>query len=139
MDLIRVVCGLIFKDEKILICRRKEGKSLAGFWEFPGGKVEANESDEEALKRELAEELDMRVELLDHFKTVQHTTDSLSIELVAISCNFKSSSFNLIDHDLYEWVMVSALLDWRLAPADIDIAERLIMQSKSSLAITCRK
>jgi 8-oxo-dGTP diphosphatase len=53
MDTIRVVCGIIF------ICRRKQGKALDGYWEFPGGKIERSESFEKALKRELHEELEM--------------------------------------------------------------------------------
>ena len=55
--MIRVVCGIIYKDDKILLTRRKKGKSLEGFWEFPGGKVEKEETDTVALKRELKEEL----------------------------------------------------------------------------------
>lgn len=126
MALTRVVCGLIFHDEKILICRRKEGKSLAGFWEFPGGKVEIDEADDEALIRELAEELDMQVVVQDHFMTLQHKSNYIAIELVAISCMFVSSSFKLVDHDRFEWVMVDDLLAWELAPADVGIAEALI-------------
>ena len=109
MALIRVVCGLIFNDEKILICRRKEGKSLAGFWEFPGGKVERNESDNDALVRELLEELDMDVNVHEHFTTVEHQSETLSIELVAINCTFVRSSFTLTDHDRYEWIGVDEL------------------------------
>lgn len=126
MALTRVVCGLIFHNEKILICRRKEGKSLAGFWEFPGGKIETDEADDEALLRELSEELEIQVEAQDHFITVQHSGDSLAIELVVINCLFKSSSFKLMDHDRYEWVMIDDLMSWELAPADIGIAEALI-------------
>ena len=50
MVTIKVVCGIIEHNGKIFICRRKEGKSLAGHWEFPGGKIEPNETPEEALK-----------------------------------------------------------------------------------------
>jgi len=125
MALIRVVCGLIFNDEKILICRRKEGKSLAGFWEFPGGKVERNESDNDALVRELLEELDMDVNVHEHFTTVEHQSETLSIELVAINCTFVRSSFTLTDHDRYEWIGVDELYKWQLAPADIGIAQAL--------------
>lgn len=125
MDTIRVVCGLIFNNEKILLCRRKEGKSLAGFWEFPGGKVETNEDDVEALERELLEELDMTVEVLHHFKTVSYEREAPNIELVALKCIFKFSNFTLVDHDSYAWVSLDELLSWDLAPADIDIAKAL--------------
>jgi 8-oxo-dGTP diphosphatase len=65
MATIRVVCGIIFNNEKIFICRRNQGKSLAGYWEFPGGKIEGSESFEQALKRELHEELEMDVVVKD--------------------------------------------------------------------------
>ncbi|MFM7683912.1 MAG: NUDIX domain-containing protein, partial [Bacteroidota bacterium] len=65
MDTIRVVCGVVFDNEKVFICRRKQGKSLAGYWEFPGGKIEGSESFEQALKRELNEELEMEVVIKD--------------------------------------------------------------------------
>lgn len=126
MDTIKVVCGLIYDKDKIFICRRKAEKSLGGFWEFPGGKVELNESHEESLRRELKEELDMSVEILKHFKTVQHDYEKFEIELISFICNFKSSQYLMTDHDAYEWVNTSDLLNWELAPADIPIAKALI-------------
>ena len=64
--IIPVVAGVIFdRAGRVLACQRPEGKSLAGFWEFPGGKVEARESLAEALERELLEELSLEVTVLD--------------------------------------------------------------------------
>jgi 8-oxo-dGTP diphosphatase len=65
--MIRVICGIIYKDHKILLTRRKKTKSLGGFWEFPGGKVEEGESDKDALERELKEELNIEVYNIDFF------------------------------------------------------------------------
>ena len=56
-----VVAGVICKEDKILICRRKAGKQQAGLWEFPGGKIEKGESHQEALKREIQEELQINI------------------------------------------------------------------------------
>lgn len=125
MDTIRVVCGIIFNKERVLICRRKIGKSLSGYWEFAGGKVEADEKFEDSLTRELKEELGMVVEIKQHFKTVQHRYDRFNIELISFICKFKSASFILTDHDAYEWVKPSELLKWELAPADIPIANEI--------------
>ena len=93
--MIRVVCGIIKKDNKIFICRRKVEKALGGYWEFPVGKVELNESHEDSLERELREELDMEVNVGAFFKSVEHDYDDFSIELIAYFCEFKSCNYNL--------------------------------------------
>lgn len=120
-----MVCGIIFKNDKIFICRRHSNKSLAGYWEFPGGKVEPNKTEEESLYRELQEELGMRVIVGKHFKSVIHAYDTFTIELIAYHCQFQEANYTLTDHDQYEWVDKKALLQWNWAPADIPIAEAL--------------
>ena len=124
----KVSCGLIFDNAKIFICRRSENKTLGGFWEFPGGKVESNESDEECLKRELLEELEMDVDIVKHFKTVHHDYETFSIELISFLCEYKSSAFSMNDHDEYRWVMTKDLPELELTPADIPIAKALITE-----------
>ncbi len=126
MTPIKVTCGIIMNNEgKVFVCRRKPEKSMGGFWEFPGGKVEEAESHEECLKRELLEELDMEVQVNEHFKTVFHDYDAFQIELISFLCKFQQSTYALTDHDLYEWVSTSELLEKQLAPADVPIAECL--------------
>lgn len=130
MATIKVTCGIIFNDEdKVFLCRRNPEKSMGGYWEFPGGKVEEGESYEECLKRELLEELDMDVRVKDHFITVKHDYGTFEIELIAFICHFQTSSFALMDHDRYEWVKVSNLLDKELAPADVPIWNSLIARA----------
>lgn len=126
MDIIKVVCGIIFHDNKVIICRRKPEKSLGGYWEFPGGKIEQGEKNEVSLSRELKEELDMKVEVKDYFKTNFHDYGKFRIELIAYKCNFIDANFEMIDHDSYKWVDILDLLKWNLAPADIPIAQELI-------------
>lgn len=128
MDTIRVVCGIIFKEDKILLCRRKAEKSFGGYWEFPGGKVEPNELESDALVRELKEELSMKVEINKHFKTIIHQYESVQIELIAYGCKFIQADFILIDHDEIQWVKNTELLSFNLAPADVPIAKALIAQ-----------
>lgn len=122
MDLIKVVCGVIYKDGKIFICRRKPEKSLGGYWEFPGGKVENNEQPKDSLKRELREELHMKVEVEDYLMTNVHIYDNFTIELIAYRCSFIRSTFKLTDHDRFEWVFPEELQNWKFAPADIPIS-----------------
>lgn len=125
MDTVSVVCGIIFKEDKILLCRRKTEKSLGGYWEFPGGKVEPNESETDALIRELKEELSIKVEIQKHFKTSHHKYERVQIELIAYLCKFIQTDFILTDHDDIKWVKKIELLSFNLAPADIPIAKAL--------------
>lgn len=125
MELIKVVCGVIYKEGDVFLCRRKPHKALGGFWEFPGGKVESQESNENCLERELMEELGMKVHILNHLKTIIHDYGSFKIELIAYLCNFIDATFNLVDHDAYEWIKIADLTSYNLAPADIPIVEML--------------
>jgi 8-oxo-dGTP diphosphatase len=131
MNIIKVVCGIIFKDDLVLICRRKPDKSLGGYWEFPGGKVEDGESYEESLLRELIEELNLKVEIKEHFFDTVHHYDNGDIELISFICKTQSIATESTDHDLLEWVEVDDLLNWKLAPADIPIAKKLIEKLKT--------
>ncbi|SIN78463.1 (deoxy)nucleoside triphosphate pyrophosphohydrolase [Algoriphagus halophilus] len=131
MKTIKVVCGIIFNDDKVFICRRKPEKSLGGYWEFPGGKIEEGESNEASLSRELMEEIGMKVEVKDYFKTNFHNYGKFKIELIAYKCNFLDAIFELTDHDSFEWVSVEDLNNWNLAPADIPIALELISDVKN--------
>lgn len=130
MDTVRVVCGIIFNEEKILLCRRKAEKTLGGYWEFPGGKVEPDESETDALFRELKEELSIKVEIQKHFKTTLHKYEQVQIELIAYGCKFIQADFVLIDHDEILWVKKKELLSFNLAPADVPIAKALIEQGR---------
>ncbi|WP_333888144.1 (deoxy)nucleoside triphosphate pyrophosphohydrolase [Sphingobacterium siyangense] len=131
MNIIKVVCGIIFKDDLVLICRRKPEKSLGGYWEFPGGKIEDSESYEESLLRELIEELNLKVEIKEHFFDTVHHYDDGAIELISFICETSGTVVESTDHDLVEWVKVSDLLNWKLAPADIPIAKELIEKLKT--------
>ena len=119
--MIRVVCGIIYKDNKILLTRRKKENHLGGVWEFPGGKVEDGESDKEALKRELKEELNLEVYDLDYSSENIHHYDKIIILLVGYKCKTKSDPHKLKDHDKYEWVVFSDLQEYNLADADIPL------------------
>jgi 8-oxo-dGTP diphosphatase len=115
---IEVVCGIVYKDDKILITRRKKGKSLEGFWEFPGGKIESNEERETALKRELFEELGLVIEIKNFLAEETYHYDSFSINLIAFHCIALSEILKLEDHDKYEFIIPEDLTKYTLAPAD---------------------
>jgi 8-oxo-dGTP diphosphatase len=123
--MIKVICGIIYKGDEIFIGRRKKGKVMAGKWEFPGGKIEENESEPYALIRELKEELGMSVSVQEKLGSNIHEYNSFTINLVAYKCSFISATFNLTDHDKFDWVLPSELENYNLAEADIPLANLL--------------
>tara|TARA_B110000908_G_C10190560_1_gene420255 strand:- start:643 stop:1020 length:378 start_codon:yes stop_codon:yes gene_type:complete len=125
--MIQVLCGIISNSEgKIFIARRKEGKSMAGKWEFPGGKLEEDETEQDCLKRELREELDMEVEVGEKLGVNEHHYKNFSIRLIAYQCEFISATYELTDHDTYEWVPKKELNNYDLAEADIPLIKQIV-------------
>jgi len=126
MKTIKVACGIIWKEGKVFIARRKPEKSMGGYWEFPGGKIEEGENPEEALARELKEELGMLVNVTRFFGSNTHAYEKFTIELIAYECTFIEASFLLTDHDDWKFITPSALSDEKLAPADVPLANKLV-------------
>ncbi|SEQ59200.1 8-oxo-dGTP diphosphatase [Hyunsoonleella jejuensis] len=119
MKELKVVCGIIYDLDKIFIARRKKGKVLSNKWEFPGGKIEEHESESNALLRELKEELGMNVIIKKKLGYNIHEYNNFTINLVAYSCRFISATYELTDHDRFEWVLPNRLKEYDLTEADI--------------------
>ncbi len=120
--IITVICGIIKNAEgKMFIARRKQDKSLGGKWEFPGGKIEKDETREECLQRELNEEFNMQVKVGEKLGENEHHYENFSIRLIAYNCEFISATYELIDHDAFEWVSKESLKNYELAEADIPL------------------
>ncbi len=122
---INVVGAVIVRDGKILCAQRGEGKSLAGFWEFPGGKIEVHETAREALHREIEEELLCEVEVADEICASSYDYDFGTVTLTSFICHLLSGTPQLTEHQAIRWLAPSEIsgLDW--APADRE-AVRLI-------------
>lgn len=120
--MITVLCGIISNSTgEVFIARRKQGKSMASKWEFPGGKLEEGESEQECLQRELFEELGMTVQVKAKLGENEHHYTGFSIRLIAYQCDFVSATYELTDHDMYTWVSKDQVLDYNMAKADIPI------------------
>lgn len=121
-----VVCALIIKDGKCLIAKRASGDvNMLGKWEFPGGKVEPNEEEKHAIEREIFEEFNLNVEATKYItETTSEYTDRI-INLKLYECEYISGEFDLHDHSEIKWIHKSELLNYDLAPADIDLAKYL--------------
>ena len=127
---IRVVAGILRVGGEVLCARRASGKSMAGFWEFPGGKIEGSESPFEALRRELQEELDLMVHQADYFSSsvtiLGETTIFIDFFVIDLPSKFNVES---TDHDSTIWLPLANLaeLDW--TPADVDAVNLLAVQN----------
>jgi len=125
-DLIEVVAALV-QDEKgrYLITQRRKGSHLAGLWEFPGGKREADESLEEALRRELAEELSARFAVGQRVETVRWEYPERTIVIHFYRCRLESGTIEPREDQAMAWVAPERLSDFDFPPADRDLIARL--------------
>ncbi len=122
---VRVVAGALFDDGQVLIAERPAGKHLAGRWEFPGGKVGAGESDEQALRRELAEELGVEVLATRYFLSLTHAYDDRVVELSMWIVERYRGEPRGLDGQRLKWVAVRRLPDEDILEADRPFIEAL--------------
>jgi 8-oxo-dGTP diphosphatase len=130
VDLIKVTAGVIIDRDKVLITRRAPKENFAGGWEFPGGKIEENETPEESLVRELKEELDITVYVGEFCAEVTHKYDNININLLAYYCTIVKGDISITVHDKYKWIRIKDLLKYDLLPADVPIAKKVIEDYK---------
>ncbi|MBH0200596.1 MAG: (deoxy)nucleoside triphosphate pyrophosphohydrolase [Nitrospira sp.] len=125
MKVIEVAAGLIRHDGRYLIARRKAGVHLAGFWEFPGGKRETDESLVECLQRELFEELGVRVDLPIPYRIVRHDYPEKIVELHFFRCAIEEGKPVPVDCEEIRWVLPEELTQFEFPQADQVIIEAL--------------
>tara|TARA_B100001057_G_scaffold425817_2_gene449517 strand:- start:1580 stop:1972 length:393 start_codon:yes stop_codon:yes gene_type:complete len=126
MNYIKVVAAVIFRENKILIARRKKGKHLESCWEYPGGKTEKNEEEKKALKRELKEEFNIEASIDKYLTESFHEYENVNINLKAYLVRDFLGDFKLSDHDKIEWIKIEEIKKYDFAPADIPINDYLI-------------
>lgn len=119
-----VVAALIKKDNKILIARRSTGdESLLGKWEFPGGKLEPDENEYQAIEREIKEEFELNISAKKFLTSNVFKYPTKTVDLRLYSCEYVSGNFKLHDHSEYKYIDKNELLNYDLAPADIPLAQ----------------
>jgi 8-oxo-dGTP diphosphatase len=122
-----VVAAVIYLDDKILCMQRCRSRFAytSEKWEFPGGKIEPNETEPQALKRELKEEMDYDIQIGPHLVTVLHEYPDFTISLSAYRCTPLSSDFKMYEHLHARWLSLHELrqLDW--TAADVKIIDYL--------------
>lgn len=122
----KVTAGIIEKDGKILIAKRKTGKCIGAKWEFPGGKLEDGETLEQCLKRELKEELNFEVEIGEFIESSNFFCSDRPIELIAYKVKYLSGNLELCDHEEVKWVLPSELNDYEFTIPDVPIVKKVV-------------
>jgi len=123
--IIDVVAAIIRRGGQILITQRFDHVHLPGLWEFPGGKVEAGESLQAALEREIMEELGVKIRVHDEFFTVEHDYPTKSVRLHFFNCSIIEGEPQLIEVADMRWVHPQDLVQFYFPPADAELIARL--------------
>lgn len=120
-------CALIDRDGRVLLAQRREGDPLAGLWEFPGGKIMEGETPEQALVRELNEELgvDTETACLAPVAFASHDSEDFHLLMPLFACRKWSGQPRAIEAQAIKWVRPQELSGCKMPPADIPLAAQL--------------
>jgi len=118
--LLVVACALVDDDGRVLIAKRPEGRSMAGLWEFPGGKIEPGERPEDALIRELGEELgiDVSESCLAPLTFASHTYEAFHLLMPLYVCRRWEGELEARENQQLAWVRPNRMADYEMPPAD---------------------
>ncbi len=127
MVTLKVVCAALISQGKLLIAQRKKGE-FKGMWEFPGGKIEPGELPEEALKREILEELDIEIKVKEKFHRIVYEYPNFILDMDCFISETKDFDISLSDHSDIQWIELNEentkKIQW--CPADKHVYENLL-------------
>ena len=125
--IIHVVAAAMYNEKEEVFCAlRSQKMSLPGLWEFPGGKIELNETSEEALVREIQEELGCEILVQTHIHTHLHEYENIKVNLSVYKAFIQSGTIQLHEQEKGIWLPVSELLNLNWAPADIPAIKKIL-------------
>jgi 8-oxo-dGTP diphosphatase len=122
---VRVAIGIVVDARGILICRRKKADSFGGYWEFPGGKIEAGETAEQAVARELLEEVGIRATPTRALEVIEHDYPKARVMLYPFICRLDEGEPVAICASEFAWVEAAALRRYRFPEANAGLIELL--------------
>lgn len=127
--MIFVTCAIIFKDAKVLAAKRSAHMSLPGKWEFPGGKMESGELPEEAIIREIKEELNIDIEIISPLQESVYEYPGLAVTLIPFIAKWIGGDLVIKEHESVQWLSKDQLFlpDW--AAADLPVVRALVNSS----------
>lgn len=130
--LVRVVAAVIENENNEILCAlRSPCMTLPNFWEFPGGKIEKDESLKDAVEREIKEELSCGVEFLSVFNDNTHEYDTFIVNLITVKCKLIQDTPTAGEHSKLIWLKRENLNSLKWAPADIPAVKQLVEEFPS--------
>lgn len=127
MKRIEVVAAIIIKGNQVFATQRGYGE-FKGWWEFPGGKIESGECPQEALKREIKEELDAEISVGELLETVEWDYPTFHLTMHCFICTLKSESLHLNEHEDSAWLTKETLDSVKWLPADLILLDKISQQ-----------
>lgn len=124
MKAIKVVAAIIIEDNKVFATQRGYG-DFKGGWEFPGGKIEPNETPQEALVREIQEELETEIEVGELLHTVEYDYPTFHLSMDCFICKIKSGDLVLKEHEAAKWLTKETLDSVEWLPADLGLVSMI--------------
>jgi 8-oxo-dGTP diphosphatase len=124
MKQIEVVAAIIRKEDKIFATQRGYGE-WKDWWEFPGGKIEAGETPEEALKREIQEELSTEISVDKFLCTVEYDYPAYHLTMHCYLCSLLTEALHLNEHEAAKWLTMEELNSVKWLPADMEVVEKM--------------
>ena len=124
MKTVKVVAAIIINNNRVLATQRGYGEFKDG-WEFPGGKIEPEETPQEALVREIKEELDTEIEVKDYLQTVEYDYPEFHLSMDCFFCRIKSGEVVLKEHEAAKWLTMETLDSVEWLPADKGLIEEI--------------
>jgi len=118
-----VIVGIIWLDNKLLISKRKKDGLLGGLWELPGGKVEGNESSSKCLKREILEEINIKITINEKIGKIKHQYSHFGINLTAYDCQYKSGKIKALAAEKIKWINYKDINKYAFPKATLKIFE----------------
>ncbi len=125
MKHIEVVAALTIREDSVLVAQRQKGE-FAGMWEFPGGKIESGETHEQALQREILEELSLPISVDQFFMTINYQYPSFHLTMHCYICTALQPKFENLEHSEVRFVQFRDLPNMNWIPADVEVVEKLL-------------
>lgn len=124
--MIKVACAIVLFDNKILVTQRSEKMKLPLKWEFPGGKLEENEKEEDCIIREIKEEINIEINIIKKLRESVYDYGDFTIKLIPFIAKYSRGEIILTEHEDYKIIDKSELLNFDWAEADLPIVKEFL-------------